>query len=263
MTFIYAWWLLPAAFLLTGCGVIMITWMWNKGIIREVFSRKGDPKTKAKAEKELKDLAEDLKPVVWDAPLVAPPDITSLKKEPEPAPAPALPITPVAPPPLSPNLKMLEELAIKEGVQIKIVRQSPFGSAVIHRKKLKLGPRSTDKDIFCFDYRDNMYYFDIWMLQKVKVKGKEVLELIYNVLYSEPLNSIGLPIWDQGFEDIITDDAMDQYLIACTFEGKFEFTRNVQILMAVVFILMLPVGIVINAGTNLIPTVHITWVPFG
>lgn len=247
----------------TSIAVLLVSialalfWGWKTGILR----KKPSAQTVKKVNQELKQLKEDLKTPLVEA--VPPPTVAS---PPPVEPAPSVPPSPSGERTFQ-QLKDIEELAMKNGIDTEIVKLTNYGRAVITKGHVRMQPRRTDKDIFTFDFRDMTFYIDFQKIQEVQVKEglrdkKTVmkLKLVYNILYSEPMNADGTLTWSQDFENILADEAMDQYIVACTYEAKFELTRAVIILVILVFLLALPLGILINAITHLIPTTVFHWV---
>jgi flagellar biosynthesis protein FliP len=69
-----------------------------------------------------------------------------------------------------------------------------------------------------------------------------------------------VPVWNQDFENILADEAMDQYIRACTFEGKFEWNRTITILVILLVLSLLPLGILLNSVFHIIPNTNIHWI---
>lgn len=200
---------------------------------------------KEKAQKEMDKLKEELKP---------PANVASLPL----AVAPALPA--------GVRYADLEELAVSKGIEVEIGRRALESNkrAVVARGRVYLRPRRTQKDIFSFDYKDNLYYINPKLIvTEVMKNGTLKLKLFYDILYSEPLDKFGNLVWDQDFENILTDDAMDQYIVACTFQGQFELTPQVVRLIIITFILVIGLGVAIDAAFHVIPQTNIHWVRAG
>lgn len=231
-------------------------WLWRKTLIPSSGSKSPEPaptippapieptkkqKKKEKAQAELKALREEMQP---------------------PANLP-----PPAPSTVSPEAQKMLTRAQKEGVDIEILGTEGDKVLIIKRGHISLVPRSTSKEIFGFYWKDNFYFIDPEHIREVPTKktrrNKDGTRLVlrYYVLYCEPLDKEGRVRWDPRLEVIQTEEAADQYITACTFEGRFEFNRTVIIAMVIAAIFAIPLGLVLNGSLHLIPAVHVTWVP--
>ena len=145
------------------------------------------------AKKQLKELAEELKPPAH----LAEESHTAIEAKP-----PSPPAAPVTLPTLPPESNPLEELAISDGIEIELtkIRKDKDGKdkrVVLIRGKCYIRPRRTQKDIFSSDWRENTYYINPKKIIEVKVKpgrrnkATTKLKLVYDIMYSEPLNADG------------------------------------------------------------------------
>ncbi|MDE1854546.1 MAG: hypothetical protein KGI38_12490, partial [Thaumarchaeota archaeon] len=124
------------------------------------------------------------------------------------------------------------------------------------------------KDKFLFQWDKGGYFVRLDKLIEVEIKkgfrGKstdKVRKLVYDMLYSEPLEQNGTVKWDDQLEEILTDAGAGQYIDAASAEGGFQLTPALIRALIVIGLLGSFLGLAINGAFHVTPTTIIHWVP--
>jgi hypothetical protein len=186
--------------------------------------------------------------------------------------------TPPSPynPPVVPVGAPLVDMGLPSRIAIEIVdiKEGKKVTLALGAVSPKASPLNAGKDIFFFYWKRFAYYLDFSKVVDVTEKESKIAsfaggknkpaikkKLVFHVLYSEPLNQDGSISWSYELESILTDSAMDQYIVACTFEGTFTLTKQVVILMCVVGGMLFIMGIGLDGVAHIVPTTEIHWGP--
>jgi hypothetical protein len=170
----------------------------------------------------------------------------------------------------APQPSALDEEVIGQEVNFEITKPKKGKRVVIVRGKIKVRPDSFGrlKDKFMFQWNKGGYFVRLDKLIEVEVKkgfrGKTVLKvrkLVYDIMYSEPLNQDGTITWDTELEEVLADSGADQYITAATFEGGFQFTPALIRAVIILGIFGGLMGIAINGTAHVVPTTLVHWVP--
>ena len=203
-------------------------------------------KEKEEEAKRLKKM-EDLKKEVTDKP-------------PTPAPTPVLVALPSA----------LEEESIGEFVNFEIGKEKKGKRVTVVRGRLRVRPDRFGRlrDKFLFQWDKGGYFVRLDKLIEVEVKkgfrGRntyKVRKLVYDMLFSEPLEQDGSVKWDDQLEEILTDAGAGQYIDAASAEGGFALTPALIRALIVIGLLGTFLGLALNGTAHLTPTTVIHWVP--
>ena len=228
-----------------GAVAAFLVFRWDNNPRRKLQRRwRQQEKEKAEAAKNLKKI-EDLKKDVSEKP-----------------PQNLVPV--VAP------VSALEEESIGEFVNFEIGKEKKGKRVTVVRGRIKVRPDRFGRlrDKFLFQWDKGGYFVRLDKLIEVEIKTglrkkgtQKVRKLVYDMLFSEPLEQDGSVRWDDQLEEILTDAGAGQYIDAASQEGGFQLTPALIRALIVVGLLGSLLGLALNGTAHITPTTIIHWVP--
>ena len=165
-----------------------------------------------------------------------------------------------------PTNPALTEIASEKVIPIELTKVKGNGRAVVVRGKARVKPNLLGQfTMHFFRYKDMAYLIKLSKIIEVEERAwgkvRKVEKLVYDILYSEPLNQDGTITWDWDLEQVITDSGMDQYVQAATFEQGVRLDAGLVKILAVVGFFGILFGMGINGAAHLVPITVVHWLP--
>lgn len=88
-----------------------------------------------------------------------------------------------------------------------------------------------------------------------------IYKLVYDVLYSEPLNQDGTITWDEELEMVLADSGMDQYVVIASSQGGFVLSPTLVRVLIIIGFIGLLMGLALNGSAHIVPITQIHWLP--